>query len=393
MAHEAGHGQHENNGAAAVLYYDYTDNDRYIEESGEYDIICIIRSVFTVSGRAPETKWTGRNAMQYFIGLDIGATKCAVVLAHIQGGIRILDKIRFATETDRGFRYAYGKLCESIETILARNHIGLENVDSIGISCGGPLDTKNGIVLSPPNLPGWDAIPLTEMLAKRYGVRAFLQNDANACALAEWMLGAGRGAQTMVFLTMGSGMGAGIIAEGSLLRGCNDMAGEIGHIRLTEDGPPGYGKAGSIEGYVSGNGIARQAREWTRNWIAQGTPPKWIGDGCTVDALDAQTMADYARNGDPQATAFFDHIGYKLGCSVAMLADLLNPERVIIGSIFTRCEGLLRPAMEQALKNEALPHNLKCLEVLPAQLGEQLGDLASVMAALYARGIDPMSDG
>ena len=328
----------------------------------------------------------------YWLGLDIGGTKIAVLLANVDGGIHIRDKIRFDTHAELGFEQAYTRLAEAVEEILRRNALEASHIEAMGVSCGGPLDSRRGVVHCPPNLPGWVNIPLCEMLFERFGVPAYLQNDANACALVEWKLGAGRGTQDMIFLTMGTGMGAGVIAEGRLLRGCTDMGGEVGHLRLTEDGPVGFGKAGSFEGYTSGGGIQRQAQALTRELMARGDTPAWIADGHAESEVDAKLMASYARAGDAQAQAFFDHIGDKLGRGLALLTDAFNPEKIVIGSIFVRCEDLLRPAMERALQEEAIPYALSGLSVVPAQTGEELGDLASIMTALYALGVDPMAE-
>ena len=329
----------------------------------------------------------------YWLGLDVGGTKCAVLLARVDHGIQIVDKIRFATHSEKGFEYAYNLLCETMEEILARNGLGFDRVNAIGVSCGGPLDSRSGVVLCPPNLPGWVNIPLRKMLSEKYGVPAHIQNDANACALVEWKLGAGRGTQNMIFLTMGTGMGGGVIAEGQLLRGHTDMGGEIGHLRLSEDGPVGFGKAGSFEGYTSGGGIGRQAVALTQEMAAAGNPPAWLRDGHGEDEIDAKLMADYARAGDPDAIAFWNHIGTMLGKGLALLVDSFNPECIVIGSIFVRCEDLLRPAMEEELKKEAIEFSLNGLRVVPAGTGESLGDLASIMVALYEMGIDPMTVG
>src|SRR5690606_15592063 len=132
---------------------------------------------------------------------------------------------------------------------------------AIGISCGGPLDSRRGVILSPPNLPGWDRIPVVEVFQQAFKVPVALQNDANAGALAEWLWGAGRGSHNMIFLTFGTGMGAGLILNGQLYSGTNDLAGEVGHIRLAPDGPVGYGKAGSFEGFCSGGGIKQLATD------------------------------------------------------------------------------------------------------------------------------------
>lgn len=329
---------------------------------------------------------------RYWMGLDIGGTKCAVLLATVDGGIHLKDKLRFATCSERGFEPVYAQLTAAMEEILQKNGLSYADVNAIGVSCGGPLDSRRGVVLCPPNLPGWVNIPLKALLEERCGVPVYLQNDANACALVEWKLGAGRGCSDMIFLTMGTGMGGGVIAEGRLLRGCTDMGGEIGHLRLAEDGPVGFGKAGSFEGFTSGGGIQRQARALTEERIREGRAPAWVRDGHTPEEADARLLAEYARAGDADAKAFFDHIGTMLGKGLALLTDTLNPEKIVIGSIFVRCEDLLRPAMEAELKREAIPFSLEGLQVVPAQTGEALGDLASIMAALYGCGVDPMEE-
>lgn len=326
-----------------------------------------------------------------WIGLDIGGTKCAVLLAEVDHGIRVLDRLRFETATDRGFAPVWARICDGIGAMLGR--AGGKPVRGIGISCGGPLDSRRGVILNPPNLPGWENVPIVDMLRERFGIPAYLQNDANACALVEWRMGAGRGSRDMVFLTMGTGMGAGIIANGALVCGAGDMAGEAGHLRLSPEGPTGYGKAGSFEGFASGGGMDRQARAMTRRRVAAGDPPAWIRDGVAAEEVDAALIARYARRGDADARMLMDVTGEKLGEGIAMIADMLNPERVVVGSVFVRCEDLLREPMERALAREALPRSLEGLEVLPAQTGERLGDYAAVMVALEAQGVDPMTSG
>ncbi len=328
-----------------------------------------------------------------FLGLDIGGTKCAVLLSHVDGGIKIDDKIRFDTNAELGKDHTVSMLYETIDAMLYKHGLEPKDLRAIGVSCGGPLDSKSGVVLCPPNLPGWVNVPLARMLTERYGVPAFLQNDANACALVEWKLGAGRGTRNMVFLTMGTGMGAGIIAEGNLLCGMSDMGGEVGHLRLMEDGPVGFHKAGSFEGFVSGGGIGRQAIEWTQRLCKEGKPPKWVRDGVQEKDITARLIAEYAKKGDADARAIYSHAGEMLGRGLSLLVDTLNPECIVIGSIFVRCEELLRPAMEAALQREAIPFSLQNLKVVPAMTGEALGDLASIMVALYALKIDPMEEG
>ena len=169
-------------------------------------------------------------AYTYYAGLDIGGTKCAVLLGRVKnedGSIEVLSRDAIPTNTQNG---PYAAL-ESFDQFLAPM-MKAHEIAAIGISCGGPLSSKQGIIMSPPNLPGWDNVPIVSYLEQKYGVPAKLQNDANACAVAEWKFGAGRGTQSMAFCTMGTGFGAGLIIDGRLYAGINDLAGEVGHIRL-----------------------------------------------------------------------------------------------------------------------------------------------------------------
>ncbi len=193
------------------------------------------------------------------LGLDIGGTKCAVVIGRLDenGRLEIMEKK--VLPTDKPVYEMIGLLFSTAETLLSQ-YDGAGSLKGIGICCGGPLSSKDGKILSPPNLPGWDNIPIVELAEQQFGVKAFLQNDANACAVAEWKYGAGNGVNNMIFLTFGTGMGAGLILDGRLYTGISDLAGEVGHLRLSETGPVGFGKAGSFEGYCSGGGIAQLAQ-------------------------------------------------------------------------------------------------------------------------------------
>ena len=192
---------------------------------------------------------------QLYIGIDMGGTKCAVVAGHADG--KILRRIAFPSGKDAHPDEFLPRFYEAIDALL-REYNGGAAPAAVGVSCGGPLDTRRGVIQAPPNLPLWDEVPICALLSERYGCPAYLQNDANACAIAEWRFGAGRGTRNMVFLTFGTGLGAGLILDGRLYEGTNGMAGEAGHLRLAADGPEGYGKRGSFEGFCSGGGLRAQ---------------------------------------------------------------------------------------------------------------------------------------
>ena len=313
------------------------------------------------------------------IGLDIGGTKCAVCVGEARDGkITVTDKRVFTTAGVAPYDMLE-KLCAAAEQMT-------DDLSLVGISCGGPLDTKQGLILSPPNLPGWDAIPVVEWVEKRLSCRAALRNDADACALAEWRFGAGRGTQNMVFLTFGTGMGAGIILGGRIVNGANGNAGEIGHIRMQPYGPIGYGKMGSFEGFVSGGGIAMLARSLATEQLQQGKTTAYCRSYAELDGIDAKSVADAARQGDETANAVYRITGEMLGRGLSILVDLLNPERIVIGSIFGRAEELIRPHMERVMREECLPMSYAAVSVVPAGLRESIGDLAALALAMSIDG-------
>lgn len=318
--------------------------------------------------------------MEYYLGIDIGGTKCAVCLCEASQN-RISDKISFATNQPRGWRAVVEDIIAAAEKLLARNKLTAGAVRAAGISCGGPLNSKTGVIKRPPNLPDWDEVPITKIISERFGFPAYVQNDANACAIAEWKYGAGRGCRNMVFLTFGTGMGAGLILDGRLYSGTNDMAGEVGHIRLENDGPSGYGKNGSFEGFCSGGGIARLARERAAAYLAGGGKTSVCKGADEIEAITAKTLALAANDGDEFSLDIYRICGEKLGKGLAMLVDILNPEKIVIGSIFARSQALLRESMERTLKAEAIGLSLGCCEIAAAQLGDDIGDFAAVGVA------------
>ncbi len=318
------------------------------------------------------------------IGVDIGGTKCAALLGswhpeseHMTPGRRI----SFATESARGPQYAIGRIVESIEELLRE---APDAPKAIGISCGGPLDSARGLVLSPPNLPGWDELPIAAQLSERFGLPARLQNDANACALAEHRFGAGRGARHMIFLTFGTGMGAGLILNNALYEGACGMAGEIGHLRLAPMGPVGFGKAGSFEGFCSGGGIAQLARLRALERLQVGAPVGFCPTMADLDGLSARAVALAADAGDPLALAVYEECGRWLGQGLSLLMDAFNPERIVIGSIFARAGHLLWPEAARVIEAEAIPLNRAACQIVPAALGEQIGDYAALAIAADA---------
>jgi len=315
---------------------------------------------------------------EYYLGFDIGGTKCSVVLGN--RNFKIYEKVVFATRTERGYRDILDDFKKHAYALFGKYE--RSNLVKIGISCGGPLDSEKGIIYSPPNLPGWDAVPIVEIFQKEFDVDTLVQNDANACALAEWMMGAGVGTKNMIFLTFGTGMGAGLIINGQLYSGTNDLGGEVGHIRLAEDGPVGFGKAGSFEGFCSGGGIAQLAVSIISEKLLSGERVDFCPSKDILSDITARTVFEAAIAGDPVAKEIVNISAAYLGKGLAVLIDILNPECIVIGSIYARNEELFKPHIEKVLKHEAIPAARKVCKIVPAALGDNIGDYAALCVAL-----------
>lgn len=321
--------------------------------------------------------------MEVIAGIDIGGTKCAVSFIKTEGdNVVFLYKEKRATDTEQPQKMV-DSFVEEIKEQL-RKHKDWE-LASVGISCGGPLDEEKGMILSPPNLPKWDRVDLFTPLKAAFGnIPIMLQNDANACALAEWQLGAGKGCKNMVFLTFGTGLGAGLILNGELYSGTNGMAGEVGHIRLEEEGPVGYGKKGSFEGFCSGGGIAGLGRIYAERALERGEAPVFCKDRESMDKITAKEIGEAAERGDALSLEIFHKVAQELGKGLSILVDILNPEKIIIGSIYLRQRVLLEAGMMEVLQKEALRQAREAVQILPAGLGEKLGDYAAVSVGLRA---------
>mgnify|MGYP000584160019 CR=1 FL=1 len=323
------------------------------------------------------------------LGVDIGGTKCAVISGKVNykkdsiiNGIEIVDKVVFPTDSEKGPDHAINRIMEEIGLMITKQKSSALHFKAIGVSCGGPLDSKKGIIKSPPNLYGWNNIKIVEMLEKQFGIKTKLQNDANACVLAEWKFGAAKGYENVIFLTFGTGMGAGLILNGRLYTGANDMAGEVGHIRLENNGPVGYGKSGSFEGFCSGGGIAQLARTRVLEKLQMGKRVSFCNSIEKLNSIDAKIVADAAKSGDVLAIEIYKECGCYLGRGLSILIDILNPEIIVIGSIFSRSKDLLWPWAEEIIKKESLTYSRKVCKIVPASLGESIGDYAALATAL-----------
>ncbi len=282
-----------------------------------------------------------------YIGVDLGGTKTAVLLSETPPVV--VERVEFSTLPERGPQPALERIVDSIGDLLKQHDRRIADITAIGVSCGSPLDRVRGIIQAPPNMPTWVDVPIRRILEDRFHSPCRLENDANAGAVAEHRFGAGQGVKHMVFLTLGTGLGAGIIIDGKIYHGAEDSAGEIGHVRLTRNGPVGYNKAGSVEGWSSGGGIARLGARMAAQAERRGESSilsRQIKAGQTPTARD---IAEAARAGDHLASRVLATSGTRLGQTIAILIDVLNPQRIVLGGLAARIgDDLLSPCAKRS---------------------------------------------
>ncbi len=303
-----------------------------------------------------------------YLTIDIGGTKTAVAVGFDDG--KITGRAEFST---RKPETTLAKIVELGKPLVAEH-----TPSAVGISCGGPMSSQAGLVLGPPNLPGWEYVEVVKEIKNAFGLPTFLENDANAGALAEWLYGAGRGFDNVIFLTCGTGLGAGLILDGRLYRGKQDLGGEVGHIRMEPDGPIGYFKHGSLEGFASGGGLGQLARKR----LSQPHSPS-ILDGFIINKITGKEVGQAALAGDLVARELVQTSGRYLGRGLAILIDILNPECIVLGAMAVRLGNLLLDPAWEEVKKEALEPAWKNCKILPAQLSEKIGDVAALCVAKY----------
>jgi glucokinase len=300
-----------------------------------------------------------------FLGIDIGGTKTAVSVLSEKEGVIARDWFASGVEPQ-------GDVDEMVR--LGRRLLEQHGqAVGVGISVGAMFDPRSGCLGAAPHKPAWEGFPIVNAIGEAFALPVVADNDANACALAEWRYGAGRGFRHLAFLTFGTGLGAGLILNGALYHGASALAGEIGALRVASEGPGVRGKPGCLEGYASGAGIAGLAELRRRDWKGKTAIP---------GSATARDVAVAARSGDALAIEIFRESGDALGRGLAAMIDLLNLEVIVLGSIFVRCEDLLRPSMEAALRREAMGSALDDCRIVPAALGEEIGDHAALALAV-----------
>lgn len=314
---------------------------------------------------------------RYVIGVDLGGTKIYTALAGENG--EVLAEVKVRTKAEEGLEPVIGRIAESCRTVCAGAGVSAGKVAAVAVGTPGPLDTKSGLVYFAPNLK-WRDVPLKALLEEALGLPVFLDNDANLAALGEHTYGAGRGVRDMVLISVGTGIGGGLVLNGGLYRGFAGGAGEIGHMVICPDGPPcGCGNRGCLEALASGTALARQAEELIKKGEGAGI---LAAAGGEPGAVDAGAVSAAAGAGDSQAIALFEEAGRYLGIGIANLAHLLDPELVVIGGGVAVSADLLFNAARREAGRASLAPERSPVRVVRAGLGGRAGLLGSVAMAL-----------
>lgn len=296
--------------------------------------------------------------MKYILGIDVKRTKTSIVLGDAR--LEIVERTEFSTAPEEGF----GSFVKNL-AYNAKSMIGDITIDAVGVSACGPVDTVHGILRDSPRF-GWGDVDILDEMWKLFKVPVKLEHDAKAGALAEWKMGAGEGFKNVVFLTLETGLGAGMIINGEIYRGAG-FAGEIGHIRLDGDGPTAYGKAGSWESFCSGEGIAK---------LAHLSFPEKFGTNATI-----ADIISLAVSGEVHAVNIVRKSGEYLGKGLSILFDVLDPERVVLGTLSWRLPDFwFRRALE-VLETEALAGRKAVTRVVRSEFRERIGDFAALITA------------
>lgn len=311
-----------------------------------------------------------------YIGIDLGGTKIAGVMVDEEG--QVLAEEVVPTLAGEGEAKVIGRIESLIQSLAGK--VNRETVAGVGICAPGPLNIRTGMVIDAPNLM-WKNVPIVSILRNHLGLPVILENDANAAAFGECCYGAGKGTRDMLYITVSTGIGGGIIANGQLVYGRDYSAGEIGHMIILPEGPLcGCGRRGCIEAIASGPAIAREARSRLEKGEKSVILEMVKGDPAR---LTAQEVAVAAGQGDKLALSVLDRAFRFLGLAIMNLIHLLNPEIIVIGGGVAKMGALLFDRINNCLKEQAFSHMVEGLPVVPAELHGRAGTMG--MVALLKR--------
>lgn len=298
----------------------------------------------------------------FIVGIDLGGTNTKIGL--LDRRLKIKDKIVFSTPKFKGRHSLINAVTSRLLSLLVRHNIKKENVCGIGIGLPGPVDSRKGIVHYFPNIFGWRRVGLSRIIRKRTGIPTFIDNDVNLITLAEFKKGAGRGSCNMVCLTLGTGVGGGIIVEGRLYRGSSLSAGEIGHIPIARDGPKcGCGARGCLESYIGNRHILNRARK-------------------IFGPISLEDLSIKAKRGNKQAIKIWQDVGRYLGFALSGIVNFFNPDFIVIGGGVSGAGDILFKQVRETILRRAMRPARDIVRVVKAKLGRDAGIIGAALLVL-----------
>ena len=300
------------------------------------------------------------------IGIDVGGTNVKIALVSDKGKIIYSNSI--PTRAEMGYEYTINSMKDAVRDLLKETKTKSSDIESMGFGFPGQIDCKKGIVRLAPNIPGWVNVPIAEIMEKEFGIPTRVDNDVRTATLGELNYGAGVGCENLVCITVGTGIGSGLVVNGKLVRGANNAAGEIGHIKLNMQGGPlcGCGDRGCLEAYASGPSIVAMAEEYIRG--GKSTKYRELAN----PDITPYIVAVAAKEGDPVAKQIFRIMGDYIGMGLTSVVNLLNPEKIIIGGGVADAGDILLDPIRETIAKRAMTIQRE-VEVVPAQLGNTAG--------------------
>lgn len=305
---------------------------------------------------------------KYRIGVDVGGTNIKIALIDFEG--KIIYSNTVPTRAEMGFEAGVANIKQAIKDLMQETNQDSKTIEAIGFGLPGQIDYQSGMVKNLPNIPGWINIPLGKLIEDEFQITTKLDNDVRCAALGELNFGAGKGCENLICITIGTGIGSGIILNGKLVRGAANAAGEIGHIKLTLGHGPlcGCGDHGCFEAYASGPSIVAMAKEY----IAGGKSAKYK-EMATDGIITPYIVAQAALQGDAVSIRIFKQMGEIIGVGLSSVINLLNPEKVIIGGGVADAGDILLEPIRKTILDRAMPIQGQTVKIVPAQLANTAG--------------------
>lgn len=311
------------------------------------------------------------------LAVDVGGTKIIAALISPRGEILVREYI--LTQAVDGPESVIKRIDAAIDRVLNLRRIKGVEIHGISLAIAGAIDTANGVVTLSPHLPGWHDLPLRKIIEERRKVRTFLINDASAAALGEHYFGAGKGVKNLIYITVSTGIGGGIIIDGQLYSGASGGAGEVGHMTIDVDGPKcACGNTGCLEAFASGTAVARDAIRRLRAGEKSALSGMVSG---RLEEITAEKVGTAAQNGDALAMDVVLQAATYLGIGLTNLVNLLNPEMIVVGGGLSKMGELLLGPARRVMQERAFPLLSQAVRIVPAQLGDDAGVFGAAVFA------------